>query len=342
MRPLYVRQTSNDITGEHSCIMLKSVGDHSNALWSGGDWCKQFNLDFQRRFVSLLSYNEFKSFPSPLALNILYLKEQKQLESKSIICEERLKFLLSPYDLKRLELYGKNLTDYHLIMDLVPTLAHLYFNHAVQSLVLSGIQATILLGVGLQRKSIDSVAVELDMPPSQVLAVFCKIIKKCSLLLNDIMSQTAKLEIEQSQQQKSTQSREKDRGVTEDENVEKQSPPLHAPQTEDAADTTQAELKRKYHKKYDIIGTESDWKSALNQSNLKMSISLPRQNAHSPDVTNDTSVIDSILADHKDKGSSKTGKTKRHSYHGKDNDCDKSRDWQPETKKQKKFLSKRS
>merc|ERR1711879_104580 len=146
-----------------------------------------------------------------------------------------------------------------------------------------------------------------------------------------------KLEIEQSQQQKSTQSREKDRGVTEDENVERQSPPLHAPQAEDAADTTQAELK-----KYDNIGTESDWKSALNQSNLKQSISLPRQSGLTPAVTNDTSVIDSILADRKDKGSSKTGKTKRHSYHGKDNDCDKSRDWQPETKKQKKFLSKRS
>ena len=31
------------------------------------------------------------------------------------------------YDLKRLESYAKNLVDFHLIMDLVPTLAKLYF-----------------------------------------------------------------------------------------------------------------------------------------------------------------------------------------------------------------------
>ena len=111
MKPMYVRQTSNDITGEHSCIMLKPLGDNS-------DWCKQFNLDFQRRFVSLLSY-EFRVFASPLALNILYLKDQKCLEN---ISEDRLRFLMLPYDLKRLELYAKNLTDYHLIMDLVPTI----------------------------------------------------------------------------------------------------------------------------------------------------------------------------------------------------------------------------
>ena len=109
---MYVRQTSNDITGEHSCIMLKPLGENNS------QWCKQFNLDFQRRFVSLLSY-EFRNFAAPLALNILYLKDQKCLEN---IAEDKLRFLMIPYDLKRLELYAKNLTDYHLIMDLVPIL----------------------------------------------------------------------------------------------------------------------------------------------------------------------------------------------------------------------------
>ena len=33
----------------------------------------------------------------------------------------------SSYDLKRLELYSQNLIDYHLVMDLLPTLAKLYY-----------------------------------------------------------------------------------------------------------------------------------------------------------------------------------------------------------------------
>jgi N-acetyltransferase 10 len=34
---------------------------------------------------------------------------------------------ISVFDLKRLESYSNNLVDFHLIMDLVPTIAKLYF-----------------------------------------------------------------------------------------------------------------------------------------------------------------------------------------------------------------------
>jgi N-acetyltransferase 10 len=40
--------------------------------------------------------------------------------------------ILQPYvnlfDLKRLESYSKNLVDFHLVMDLVPAIARLYFH----------------------------------------------------------------------------------------------------------------------------------------------------------------------------------------------------------------------
>ena len=35
------------------------------------------------------------------------------------------------YDLKRLELYSQNMVDYHLIMDLLPTISHLHFQHHI-------------------------------------------------------------------------------------------------------------------------------------------------------------------------------------------------------------------
>jgi len=56
------------------------------------------------------------------------------------------------FDLKRLESYSKNLVDFHLIMDLVPTLAKMYFSNTLlpkSAISLSYLQSTILLGIGL-------------------------------------------------------------------------------------------------------------------------------------------------------------------------------------------------
>jgi N-acetyltransferase 10 len=39
----------------------------------------------------------------------------------------QLESFISVFDLKRLESYSKNLVDFHLIMDLLPTIAKIYF-----------------------------------------------------------------------------------------------------------------------------------------------------------------------------------------------------------------------
>jgi N-acetyltransferase 10 len=49
--------------------------------------------------------------------------------------------------------------DYHVIIDLLPTIAYLYFNRQFRDVKLSGVQSSILLGIGLQRKSIDDLEV---------------------------------------------------------------------------------------------------------------------------------------------------------------------------------------
>ncbi|CAG8782172.1 33159_t:CDS:2, partial [Racocetra persica] len=87
----------------------------------------------------------------------------------------------SVYDLKRLESYSNNMLDYHVIMDLVPAIAYLYFEKRFGvNVVLSGVQCSILLGIGLQKKSIDDLEKELTLPSAQVLALFMKIIRKFS------------------------------------------------------------------------------------------------------------------------------------------------------------------
>ena len=67
---------------------------------------------------------------------------------------------LSPFDLKRLESYANNMLDYHVILDLLPTVAAFYFERRLGAeLRLSAVQSSILLAMGLQRKTIEEVEV---------------------------------------------------------------------------------------------------------------------------------------------------------------------------------------
>lgn len=89
--PLYLRQTQNDLTGEHTCIMIKAL-DKSDRLKEDGTWLSAFAQgefckltakvckgsfqgtlsfsDFRRRFISLLSF-QFRHFPSITSLSVL-------------------------------------------------------------------------------------------------------------------------------------------------------------------------------------------------------------------------------------------------------------------------------
>lgn len=54
---------------------------------------------------------------------------------------EQLEALFLPYDLKRLEMYSRNMVDYHLIMDLIPAISRLYFLNQLGDLALSAAQS---------------------------------------------------------------------------------------------------------------------------------------------------------------------------------------------------------
>lgn len=49
------------------------------------------------------------------------------------------------YDLKRLSMYSNNMADYHLIMDLLPSLARLYFLNMMDDIHLSAVQSVIFI-----------------------------------------------------------------------------------------------------------------------------------------------------------------------------------------------------
>lgn len=207
MRLLYLRQTKNELTGEHSAIMVRALPKRT-----GYDdaWLPAFAVDTQRRVISLMSgpfrdidikvatalLDEFESTPSKvyeeneIANNAI---AKRSGSSSTEITVEELNYYLTPHDMKRLELYGRNLCDHHLVADMLPTLARLHFTGRFgNDFKLSSLQSALLCAIGLQNQDVESVTKALGLPSNQVLAMFNKAIRKLSMTLNEIVEQDEK------------------------------------------------------------------------------------------------------------------------------------------------------
>lgn len=210
----YLRQTCNDLTGEYSCMALKELSSKTaslpdqSALLHG--WLDAFVTDYRSRMISLMSYSFSRL---NVALSITLVDPDRLLTTAStdtnsqggegnlalestglskgssvragvggqrlpITAEELLSVHFSHHDLKRLELYSRNMVDHHAIIDTLPTLATLFFQGRMPGIHLSFLQVAVLLATGLQRRNVDSISEELDLPANQVLAFFNKTIRK--------------------------------------------------------------------------------------------------------------------------------------------------------------------
>lgn len=187
--PLYMRQTANELTGEHTCVMATINPSLLNG--DAPDWLVSFNQDFRRRFVHLLGY-EFRSLPPGLALAILNTGNDSS-ESKEDANEkktvEEIRALFTAYDRRRLESYSRSLVDYHVIVDMLPKLAELYILGGFgsgDSVKMSPAQGAILMALGLQKCTVDDLVKRLGIQPSQVLALFNKGIRKITAFLREL------------------------------------------------------------------------------------------------------------------------------------------------------------
>ncbi|KAI0247454.1 GNAT acetyltransferase 2-domain-containing protein [Lactifluus subvellereus] len=189
--PLYIRQTQSELTGEHTIVMVRGL---QSSMGDDLGWLGEFSKDFRRRFLRLLSF-KFREINSVTGLSVLEAAnagvKYLDLDKMPVLTSEELSFLFTPFDLKRLESYAQNSLDYHVILDLLPTVAMLYFEKRLgEGVCLSAIQSSILLGMGLQRKAVEEVEVELQLPVSQTLALFVKLIRKISGRLQEIQKTT--------------------------------------------------------------------------------------------------------------------------------------------------------
>ncbi|GJE88847.1 hypothetical protein PsYK624_049340 [Phanerochaete sordida] len=184
--PLYLRQTQSELTGEHTCVMVRGLNSSADDELQ---WLGEFAKDFRRRFLTLLSF-KFREFGAVTALSVLEAANAGvralDADPARVLGPAELAFAMSPFDLKRLESYANNMLDYHVILDLLPAAAGFYFERRLGDVRLSAVQSSILLALGLQRKTIEDVEAELQLPVNQALALFGKLVRKLSKRLQDV------------------------------------------------------------------------------------------------------------------------------------------------------------
>ncbi|PHH83277.1 hypothetical protein CDD82_2457 [Ophiocordyceps australis] len=250
--PVYLRQTANDLTGEHTCVMLRPLQNSGDGSWLGA-----FSRDFQKRFLSLLSYH-FRVFPVITALSLdESANAGARLDSAEIAPLDKTEMdrHFSPFDLKRLESYANNMLDYHVVLDLVPTIATWYFSGKLKAdIKLTGVQQCILLAFGLQRKDVETVAQELSLPSSQLLAMFIKILRKMTAHFGSLVS--AAVDAEMPKAEKLGVTRENASGAHDDELVDTRFVPLAEnlnDELEEGGDEALATLREKQRQLIDSL-----------------------------------------------------------------------------------------
>jgi N-acetyltransferase 10 len=200
----YLRQTANDLTGEHSSVVLKELNTAGMTDAPDAGWLNAYVHDYRKRMVSLMGFS-FNRMEAALAVTLVdpdriltttsdnnnnNINSNKIATKNGLVnnaydavpltAQELLSIHLSHHDMKRLELYSRNMVDHHMILDTLPTLARLVFLGRIKGLKLSSLQVVILLSTGLQSRNVDDISKELDLPVSQVLAFFNKTIRKIS------------------------------------------------------------------------------------------------------------------------------------------------------------------
>ncbi|KAL1506350.1 hypothetical protein ABEB36_005733 [Hypothenemus hampei] len=256
--PVYLRQTTNDLTGEHSCIMLSVLNleqQPEHIAWLNAYWC-----DFRNRFINLLRY-EFSKFSPNLALSVLINKAMK-MELHNLSKQELMYKRITPNDVKKLEMYGKNLVDYRFILNLLGTLGRLFFFNQMGDMQISAVQSAILLGLGLQYKTFDQLAFELDLPATQLLGLFKKLIKKFEKYLNFVIERDVE-NLLQPQKDLNLAS------LTESLNDE-----LEAAKQSKTQKKELEKLKSENLEQFAIKGSEEEWSKALMGKSKKTIISV--------------------------------------------------------------------
>ncbi|XP_022741678.1 RNA cytidine acetyltransferase 1-like [Durio zibethinus] len=191
--PFYICQIPNNVTGEHTCMVLKPLNSNDFEVDGSDEWgfFSPFYQEFRLKFSRNLSHH-FRNMEYKLAMSVLDPKinftDIEPMPSKSDGFSKLFSTQLSPYDMGRLKDYTNNLIDYLSICDLVSILAHLYFQEKIP-VTLSYVQASILFCMGLQNQDVSYVEEQMKkLERQQILSQYKKVMIKLYKYLYGVAS----------------------------------------------------------------------------------------------------------------------------------------------------------
>ncbi|XP_015795903.1 RNA cytidine acetyltransferase-like [Tetranychus urticae] len=162
--PVYLRQTANELTGENSCIMIKFL-QHRRTEFSNTiskDWLIEFWTDFRRRFVSLLD-RDFKKLPIQLAYEVITSDKSLTQTNNVLLSPSEIDVILTNDDFSRYSSFIVNESvSLHGVFDYLTVLSYFYFTGRFTS-ELDKEVCNIMIGLGLQRKSLKEISKELSI-----------------------------------------------------------------------------------------------------------------------------------------------------------------------------------
>ncbi|KAL0315799.1 UNVERIFIED_CONTAM: RNA cytidine acetyltransferase 1 [Sesamum radiatum] len=185
--PFHICNTPNNITGEHSCMVLKPLeGSEIEGSWTDSEhYLSPFYQCFRERFARSLPLC-FREMDYKLAMSIM---DPKIIfpDNDPLLSLEKKSTMISPNDFRLLEAYTSGLKDYGKVRNLVPLLAQLYFQEKLP-ISLSYLEASILLSMGLQLHDITYIEGKMKIDKQQLLFLFRKTMVKFSKYLCEVVT----------------------------------------------------------------------------------------------------------------------------------------------------------
>lgn len=160
----YLRQVPNDVTGNRNIILLREI--------SSGGWLEGIVLDMRRRLIRLLS--RLDDLEITTCLDMLKSTDINATKTEEVL---EISQHLSEQDIARLKQFARGLSDHRSVADIMPVLADWIFNRRLK-VDMSDLHLAILLGLALQCREVESVASEINLTGSQVLAILAKVLRK--------------------------------------------------------------------------------------------------------------------------------------------------------------------
>lgn len=192
--PVYIRQTANNLTGEFSCIMVKILIQQRETSLSivSNDWLIDFWKDFRKRFISLLGL-VFRKFPVQVALDIVQNDSFEASLQANFLGSKELKLIFDEIQLARMQqvnLESRSSKSFrvHQFLDLLPAFGTLYFGQKIRSELSRG-EELVLIGAGLQGKSLDVIANELNISVKKVSSRLTRTISQISKTISDLIEE---------------------------------------------------------------------------------------------------------------------------------------------------------